>query len=32
MKVADLARADRYRPDSLVLEGGSIHVDARAPC
>ncbi|HJH44005.1 MAG TPA: agmatine deiminase [Rubneribacter badeniensis] len=27
MKVADLARADRYRPDSLVLEGGSIHVD-----
>ena len=27
MKVADLAHAVRYRPDDLVLEGGSIHVD-----
>lgn len=27
MKVADLADAVRYRPDDLVLEGGSIHVD-----
>ena len=27
MKVADLAHADRYRPDQFVLEGGSIHVD-----
>lgn len=27
MKVADLAHADRYRPDDFVLEGGSIHVD-----
>ena len=26
-KVADLAGVDRYRPDSFVLEGGSIHVD-----
>ncbi len=27
LKVADLAGVDRYRPDSFVLEGGSIHVD-----
>ena len=27
VKVADLARAVRYRPDTFVLEGGSIHVD-----
>ncbi len=27
VKVADLAGVDRYRPDELVLEGGSIHVD-----
>ena len=27
VKVADLAHADRYRPESFVLEGGSIHVD-----
>ena len=27
MKVAALARAVRYRPDTFVLEGGSIHVD-----
>ena len=27
VKVADLAGAVRYRPDSFVLEGGSIHVD-----
>ena len=27
LKIADLAGVDRYRPDSFVLEGGSIHVD-----
>lgn len=27
VKVADLAGVDRYRPDSFILEGGSIHVD-----
>ncbi len=27
VKVADHAGVDRYRPDSFVLEGGSIHVD-----
>lgn len=27
VKVADLAGADRYRPDSFVLEGGSFSVD-----
>ena len=31
LKVADLAGVDRYRPDSFVLEGGSIHVTAKAP-
>ncbi|MDR0514783.1 MAG: agmatine deiminase [Coriobacteriaceae bacterium] len=29
VKVADLAGADRYRPDGFVLEGGSIHVDGQ---
>lgn len=27
MKIADHADVERYRPDSFVLEGGSIHVD-----
>lgn len=27
VKVADLAKVDRYRPDDLIMEGGSIHVD-----
>ena len=27
VKVADLAGVDRYRPDDLIIEGGSIHVD-----
>jgi len=27
IKIADLAGVDRYRPEELVLEGGSIHVD-----
>lgn len=27
VKVSDLAHAVRYRPDTFVLEGGSIHVD-----
>ena len=29
LKVADLAGVDRYRPDSFVLEGGSIHSDGQ---
>ncbi|MDR0783123.1 MAG: agmatine deiminase [Propionibacteriaceae bacterium] len=27
VKVADLADVDRYRPESFILEGGSIHAD-----
>lgn len=29
VKVADLCGVDRYRPESFVLEGGSIHVDGQ---
>ena len=27
LKIADLAGVDHYRPESFILEGGSIHVD-----
>ena len=30
LKMAEMSGCRRYRPESFILEGGSIHVDARA--